>query len=555
MGSGPYRAGSGAEETSVPGDAGIVGELIEQFADPLAFYRELIQNAIDAGTESIRVSLVWEGLGEQGGEGEPPSGVTHVSVRDEGEGMDRDVLENQLLVLFRSGKEGQEGKIGKFGVGFVSVLAVQPSVVVVHTSRGGGRAWALHLHPDQSYDLFELEGGEASGTTVTLRVPMGRDEYEGFIDRSERALRRWCRHARVPIRFSAQLSGATDPLTDVRVDRDLDLQAIVSVERTYDGVGRLVVGLGPPGKPYSAFFNQGLLLWETIGPLIHPFSFKVQDSRLEHTLSRDNVRRDAAFERALAAVREAAREQLPTAAFSALEDAARSCRDGHYLALATSLAEAYPERHLRWTFPLIEPIGEQRTIRATDVSDRPLHSQTRSELTAALAEQRVPVVDVGEEGELLAVVTSVLRGRPRDAHASLTLVVPVEPTAVDLLLLEKVCEHLRLVVRSPNGPVLATLVGAGARRAVMSAGEGGRPWVVTEREASQDPLRFLARPRMVINASNRLVAAARRRAALDPELAATTLARAVLLWTRRLDEETDEALATAGLEHLLGGAR
>ena len=52
-----------------------------------------------------------------------------VAVRDRGEGMTRDIIENQLLVLFRSTKEKDDTKIGKFGIGFASVLAPDPEVV------------------------------------------------------------------------------------------------------------------------------------------------------------------------------------------------------------------------------------------------------------------------------------------------------------------------------------------------------------------------------------------------------------------------------------------
>ena len=78
---------------------GLVDDLVKQFADPYAFLRELIQNAIDAGSSAIFVRVETAGAG------------VRISVRDRGEGMDPDVIENKLLVLFRSGKEGQQGKI------------------------------------------------------------------------------------------------------------------------------------------------------------------------------------------------------------------------------------------------------------------------------------------------------------------------------------------------------------------------------------------------------------------------------------------------------------
>ncbi len=125
---GPYRTEEREERAEAPRDPGIVGDVIAQFADPFAFLRELVQNAIDAGTDAVEVRIEYDG----------GAGVTRASVRDRGEGMTREIIEEQLLVLFRSTKERDDTKIGKFGIGFASVLAPSPQVVVVQTARGGG---------------------------------------------------------------------------------------------------------------------------------------------------------------------------------------------------------------------------------------------------------------------------------------------------------------------------------------------------------------------------------------------------------------------------------
>ena len=153
----PYRKRDIEERAAPEGDAGIVGDLVRQFADPYAFFRELVQNAIDAGSADIRVDI-----------GLDTDGALNISVRDKGEGMDREVLENKLLVLFRSGKEGVAGKIGKFGVGFVSVLALSPKRVTVTTTKGKGRTWTLHLFSDHSYELFESAGTEPEAIGATI---------------------------------------------------------------------------------------------------------------------------------------------------------------------------------------------------------------------------------------------------------------------------------------------------------------------------------------------------------------------------------------------------
>ena len=106
-------------------------ELVNQFADPMSFFRELIQNALDAGSQEVEVTVDYEaGKTDE-------DGVIVVHVDDFGEGMDRAIIDTKLTRLFSSAKDGDMTKIGKFGIGFVSVFAIEPDAVCVDTSRGG----------------------------------------------------------------------------------------------------------------------------------------------------------------------------------------------------------------------------------------------------------------------------------------------------------------------------------------------------------------------------------------------------------------------------------
>ena len=123
----------------------LVRDLVDQFDRPLDFYRELIQNAIDAGSNRIDVTLEWQppdpAVPGAKVEGEP-MGRAVIRVEDDGEGMDEHVIDEYLLVLFRSTKEDDFTKIGKFGIGFVSVFAPRPDLVRVYTSKGG-ESWRI----------------------------------------------------------------------------------------------------------------------------------------------------------------------------------------------------------------------------------------------------------------------------------------------------------------------------------------------------------------------------------------------------------------------------
>src|SRR6478609_2793970 len=105
-----------------------LANLVNQFARPLDFLRELAQNSIDAGSPRIDVSVSFT----------PPSpeethGVLRIQVDDYGEGMDEDTIDNQLTRLFSSSKEHDLTKIGKFGIGFTSIFAIRPEAVLLRT--------------------------------------------------------------------------------------------------------------------------------------------------------------------------------------------------------------------------------------------------------------------------------------------------------------------------------------------------------------------------------------------------------------------------------------
>ena len=110
--------------------ASVVDNLVTQFSNSLDCFRELVQNSIDAGSPTIDVWAEFE-------PGQGHEGTIALHVDDFGEGMDENIIDAQLTQLFASGKEDDLTKIGKFGIGFVSVFALKPKAVLIHTGRGG----------------------------------------------------------------------------------------------------------------------------------------------------------------------------------------------------------------------------------------------------------------------------------------------------------------------------------------------------------------------------------------------------------------------------------
>ncbi len=539
----PYRTMTVEEVPQAPRDQGIVGDVIAQFADPNAFYRELVQNAIDAGSPSVDIRI----------DHDPGEHEVHVTVRDRGEGMSQDTIENQLLVLFRSTKETDHAKIGKFGIGFASVLAPNPDAVIVQSARDGRRL-TLHLFRDLTYELFDAGPATQAGTSVELVIAIDDAAVEPFVKASVSALLRWCRHATVPIELT--YTTPSEPAQTVRIDRPLTIEdAIVQVcARSEDGQLYAAVGLAPDLAPYTGFFNHGLTLYETPEPLAGNVAAKLQDSRLGHTLSRDNVRRDEAFDRALAFARRLATDQLPKAVDAELRQAAESGDRVRYRVLANAVIGS--RLPIEWTFPLVDPIRDARFIRAADLGRRMWISNGSSPLTAIVSQRGEPVIDlaVEEVAGLTAWIDAQFHCQLVHLEQELTLVTPIEPSDGDLALLAHLRDMLTAAWTAPSSLVLATLGGArGGRLAISGARNDDRhaPYVLDRADASRNPFGLLRKPPLVISAAHALVVAARKR---EPRIAASHLARAILLEYQLLDVASSLRLLDHTLD-LLGVSR
>ena len=130
----------------------VVENLATQFSSALDCYRELVQNAIDAGSPQVDVWM--EFIPSKG-----HTGTITVHVDDFGEGMDEHIIDSQLTRLFASSKEDDLTKIGKFGIGFVSVFALNPRGVLVRTGRGG-EYWEVFFDQDRSFIKTRLHAPE-----------------------------------------------------------------------------------------------------------------------------------------------------------------------------------------------------------------------------------------------------------------------------------------------------------------------------------------------------------------------------------------------------------
>lgn len=301
---------------------GMVRDLVNQFSDTFAFYRELIQNAIDAGSNRVDVTLDYT-PDPKGG-----PGLCVISVEDDGCGMDEGVIDGYLLVLFKSSKEDDLTKIGKFGVGFLSVFALKPHLVRLYTAKNL-QSWRLDFPDYRSWHKYRMPDPR-DGTRVELHKRMSPGEYAELSEKSLATVRYWCRHAEPRIYFTDR--GAGRPPLQVNEPFSLPggeslryaeegTEAVLGfspagafMSGVTDSAGWLAEGGSPDlfdGEPFFGFYNRGLTLKEGRKTFIPGVELKIKSRYLEHTITRDNVMEDENYGKAMAIIKRLGAKELP----------------------------------------------------------------------------------------------------------------------------------------------------------------------------------------------------------------------------------------------------
>ncbi len=284
-----------------------VDNLVTQFSSSLDFYRELVQNSIDAGSSSI---AVWTEFLP----GDGAIGVVALHVDDFGDGMNEEIIDDQLTQLFSSSKEGDLTKIGKFGIGFVSVFAPKPKGVLVHTGRDG-EYWEVFFHEDRSFTKTRL-ATPVEGTQITLFLEGDRTRYRDLVERSLATLRKWCSHSDTEITFEDRSPPDGRGRGEIPINEPFAVQGECPVTVEHHGTE---LALAFHETPTYGFYNKGLALAVThaaddaLPGRAHRYrhiAFKIKSRWLEHTLSRETVMRDENYDKAMTLLDEAADRQL-----------------------------------------------------------------------------------------------------------------------------------------------------------------------------------------------------------------------------------------------------
>ena len=185
------------------------------YSEKEVFVRELVSNASDACDKLRYLATTKEKLLQS----DPDLKIqieidkkeNQITITDNGIGMNRDDLINNLGTIARSGtaqfiKEATETKdlslIGQFGVGFYSAFMVASDLTVITRKAGEKKLWIWksdgesNFTIDESDDLEQLNSNR--GTKIILSITKEGKEYLEKI-RIEEIIRKYSDHISIPI--------------------------------------------------------------------------------------------------------------------------------------------------------------------------------------------------------------------------------------------------------------------------------------------------------------------------------------------------------------------
>lgn len=186
------------------------------------FLREIISNASDAIDKLAYTALIDEKVGLNRDDFEititrvPDARILTVS--DNGIGMSRDEMEENLGTICKSGslgfKQSMEKQedidiIGQFGVGFYSAFMVADCVTVISKKYGSDKAYKWVSDGVDGYTIEESER-DYPGTDVimTIKADTEEEKYSEFLEeyRLRSLIRKYSDYIRYPIRMEVSAS-------------------------------------------------------------------------------------------------------------------------------------------------------------------------------------------------------------------------------------------------------------------------------------------------------------------------------------------------------------
>jgi len=249
------------------------------------FLREIISNASDAIDKLAYRALTDEKVGLSRGDFQivitPNKDARTITVSDNGIGMDKDAMENNLGVIAKSGSyqfkkemekepDGEIDIIGQFGVGFYSAFMVASKVTVISRAYGQDQAWRWESEGVEGYTIEPCQR-ETPGTDVIMTIKEDADgeEYGKYLQEHSLAglVRKYSDYIRYPIRMEMERSRKKEAPEDAGEDYKPEYETY----REWETINSMVPLWQRPKaqvteEEYQSFYREKFMDWEA--PLV-----------------------------------------------------------------------------------------------------------------------------------------------------------------------------------------------------------------------------------------------------------------------------------------------
>ena len=249
------------------------------------FLREIISNASDAVDKLAYKALTDDAVGLNRDDFKIVVSADKesrtITVSDNGIGMDKDAMEQNLGVIAKSGsyqfkKEIEDADdaeidiIGQFGVGFYSAFMVAEKVSVLSKAYGSDKAYLWQSEGVDGYTIEEA-AKDAPGTDIVMTLKADTDEetYSEYLE--ERTLqdlvRKYSDYIRYPITMELEKSQMKEKPEDAGEDYKPEYETV----RQWETVNSMVPlwqrrKADVTEEEYKSFYREKFLDWEE--PLI-----------------------------------------------------------------------------------------------------------------------------------------------------------------------------------------------------------------------------------------------------------------------------------------------
>lgn len=220
------------------------------------FLRELISNSSDALDKLYYKSLTSGELGIKRSDFyiqiTPDKELRTLTIRDNGIGMSKDELENNLGTIAKSGSLGfkeEQGKnkdentkaknidiIGQFGVGFYSAFMVSDIVSVTSKAFGSDEAYRWVSRGADGYTIEEASlDGHGTEIVLTIKEDTDGENYSSFLEEYtiRNLIKKYSDYIRYPIRMMVEKSrpvGETEEGKAPEFEKYNELETLNSME-------------------------------------------------------------------------------------------------------------------------------------------------------------------------------------------------------------------------------------------------------------------------------------------------------------------------------------